>query len=669
MRVRRELRSLSAKAREAFFDAVRLMRKVDDATGGGEFGPAYRSYDYLLLKHAMASMHRCIDQGHLAANQIIFHRALLLEFELSVLAVVEKRSPDSGLEALPYWDWRIDLEAAGDLTHSSLWHYWGSPFGDPKNDYCIIDPFFNASVPTSATTLVKPETLADHAGNRPLGNGYGFWRNPWSLNKCSGVARNPGWALNKAITVADIGGGHLGCWETAGNFVVLAECLQGQGYSKGEASFGFHNLPHIYLGTFDDGMYGPLLAGFGMSFCAVLLSVTLPILIGICSKSAQVAIGRGRWIRFATYLLVVFFSLGFGALLEETTVGPQGLIQQMEWSAMRFGRSRIDHNTHKWLSGELRCPLPGTCQVTSNENCGCWHKSSSRDANQRSAWGSLWPPVDLDVAGSDFWDSTWSPNDHIFYPIHAFVDMLHFSWADLQEEWPDESNHYGGVRRERVNPCSGTGLYDVVSEDMCFTAADVGLSGLEGSGGINSKPSAHNANQSCLTMEDLFYWSMGPNKTYSYDRVEDEFVWRGYEPRDKCPEVTRACSADVGESGTKDSSEFIIEGHVQCESGRLGNKVPDESCNQSAKPPAPRVTCSCEYDLLRQAAQSITAQQQQPFYKSLWDEGDPAIPFLFLGTALLIWLVFSFVVKYISHQETSYEMLFDPDEHESTNSF
>lgn len=73
-------------------------------------GNNFRGYDYLVFKHAVAAMHPCIDQGHAPENVITFHKAYLLEFELSVLAVLKVIAPKSRLQALPYWNWFIDVE-------------------------------------------------------------------------------------------------------------------------------------------------------------------------------------------------------------------------------------------------------------------------------------------------------------------------------------------------------------------------------------------------------------------------------------------------------------------------------------------------------------------------------------------------------------------------------
>lgn len=55
---------------------------------------------------------------------IVYHRAFLLEFERAVLAIVKVIAPQVSLQALPYWNWFIDVEddfVRGGEKISLLW--------------------------------------------------------------------------------------------------------------------------------------------------------------------------------------------------------------------------------------------------------------------------------------------------------------------------------------------------------------------------------------------------------------------------------------------------------------------------------------------------------------------------------------------------------------------
>ena len=61
-----------------------------------------------------------------------FQAAFLREFELSLFAI------DDTIEGVPYWNWfTVDFANQGDISHSSLWKYFGSYYGDPDNFYQI----------------------------------------------------------------------------------------------------------------------------------------------------------------------------------------------------------------------------------------------------------------------------------------------------------------------------------------------------------------------------------------------------------------------------------------------------------------------------------------------------------------------------------------------------
>lgn len=204
-RIRRELRTLTASERDLYFTTIKVMRNTSGINGRKLFGNQFRTYEHILWKHAVSALHLCADQGHLPHNVITYHRALLLEFELSVLSIAKTINPSTTLRGLPYWNWFIDLEHPSEsILESSVWKWWGSPFGNPKDKYCIDDIEFNTKVPTISMVEQNEPDILKHMKqllHTPtfVANPFGYLRDPFSTSTCVGIARNPGWAANTPI--------------------------------------------------------------------------------------------------------------------------------------------------------------------------------------------------------------------------------------------------------------------------------------------------------------------------------------------------------------------------------------------------------------------------------------------------------------------------------------
>ena len=62
-RVRREIRTLSPAQLERFANAVNLMKNTSTPAGQSAYGMAFKTYDYFVAKHAVASTDSRGDQG------------------------------------------------------------------------------------------------------------------------------------------------------------------------------------------------------------------------------------------------------------------------------------------------------------------------------------------------------------------------------------------------------------------------------------------------------------------------------------------------------------------------------------------------------------------------------------------------------------------------------
>ena len=147
-RVRKALHTLSADEWRKIVDALWVMRSVSTERGVEIYGPSYRSYDFFVYRHALASYppfdpaRACQDgvclQGDVGADttgggaqQLIWHGLSILEFETTLLAV------DPTIPGMPYIDWPRSIEA----------EQWEELFGAPTcegdsyidGESCVLD--------------------------------------------------------------------------------------------------------------------------------------------------------------------------------------------------------------------------------------------------------------------------------------------------------------------------------------------------------------------------------------------------------------------------------------------------------------------------------------------------------------------------------------------------
>merc|ERR1719230_940249 len=115
VRVRREIRSLPEAERQAVFAALTTMKTTSQADGEAKYGADFVNYEAFVVKHAHCAMHPRCDQGHYGPAFTTYHRAINLLMEKSLLAI------DPSIEALPYWDYNLDLEQHDDPRDSVVW--------------------------------------------------------------------------------------------------------------------------------------------------------------------------------------------------------------------------------------------------------------------------------------------------------------------------------------------------------------------------------------------------------------------------------------------------------------------------------------------------------------------------------------------------------------------
>ena len=97
-RVRKEIRSLTMEEWERVVTAMWTMKTETTESGRAKYGSQFRTYDYFVVKHAVATTDSRGDQAHFGAHFISWHSAFVLEFENTLLAI------DPMIGAMPYWD-------------------------------------------------------------------------------------------------------------------------------------------------------------------------------------------------------------------------------------------------------------------------------------------------------------------------------------------------------------------------------------------------------------------------------------------------------------------------------------------------------------------------------------------------------------------------------------
>merc|ERR1712136_10213 len=159
-RVRREIMDLTSEEWLKVVAAMHIMKGTSMSDGQSMYGSNFRTYDYFVVKHAVATEDSRGDQGHFSSAFATFHAAFVLEFEMSLLAI------DSSIGAMPYWD--------GSSTGMFTSSYFGS-VRRTGSDNVVMDGVFSdwmvlstklsatrvtdSLVPTGTSEAVPPQHL------------------------------------------------------------------------------------------------------------------------------------------------------------------------------------------------------------------------------------------------------------------------------------------------------------------------------------------------------------------------------------------------------------------------------------------------------------------------------------------------------------------------------
>jgi tyrosinase len=225
-RVRRELRTLSVAEFQKYADAIWTMKNTDMATGQGQYGSQFKTYDYFVVKHAVTAMDSRGDQGHFSNAFATWHSAFILEFEEALLAV------DPSIGAMPYWD------GTGDIMTAD---YFGTAMGNGADNVVADGKFANFPVTTSfnmADWNAYVKTDVAGASNPYGGSASGALRGSSPANPLTtAFVTRYGRAWSFATSAQDDCVSSSACWNDWYN------CVEG-----GSSSGNFHSGAHQSLG-------------------------------------------------------------------------------------------------------------------------------------------------------------------------------------------------------------------------------------------------------------------------------------------------------------------------------------------------------------------------------------------------------------------------------------
>eukprot|EP00416_Gambierdiscus_australes_P017874 CAMPEP_0171064830 /NCGR_PEP_ID=MMETSP0766_2-20121228/6512_1 /TAXON_ID=439317 /ORGANISM="Gambierdiscus australes, Strain CAWD 149" /LENGTH=806 /DNA_ID=CAMNT_0011520897 /DNA_START=45 /DNA_END=2465 /DNA_ORIENTATION=- len=163
-RVRKEVRALTAAEWDKVVAAMWAMKQESMASGKTKYGEAFRTYDYFVVKHAVATTDTRGDQAHFGAHFMTWHGAFVLEFENALLAV------DSSISALPYWDQTIKSPSVFTDT------YFGPDPDAATSNQITTGKFANWPVTTSFSLADYDSYITDDSTVNFVGNPSGFLR-------------------------------------------------------------------------------------------------------------------------------------------------------------------------------------------------------------------------------------------------------------------------------------------------------------------------------------------------------------------------------------------------------------------------------------------------------------------------------------------------------------
>ncbi|CAM9993354.1 unnamed protein product [Ectocarpus sp. 12 AP-2014] len=176
--VRREIRDLTDRDRETFFNAVSVLQRVPSAVGREIYGDKYYSMDYFTRIHLYGGGDKTCDHWHDGTGFMTVHMGFTLMFEQALQSV----NPSI---AVPYWDFTIE----------------GTPYDDSpsfRSSSVFSDDWFGTTTPENGAHVPDrgrfgfvPVTTNATEYSR-ITNAYGMLRSKWNSDSTPFMTRHDG---------------------------------------------------------------------------------------------------------------------------------------------------------------------------------------------------------------------------------------------------------------------------------------------------------------------------------------------------------------------------------------------------------------------------------------------------------------------------------------------
>lgn len=208
-RRRYEIRDMPADHWEAFVFGMQEMKALSLEAGKEKYGPLFKTHDYLVAQHAVASKSLRGDQGHFGTQFLSFHAVFCLALETSLLQIAEVSGRN--FTGIPYY-WMLDSDANEVLQPE----YFGTHPGQ-GNLYEVTDgPFAYWPIAQGFDISDYSEYMTNVTDNGFEGNSHGF------LRSAANNASNPYYVAYPSIN-RDIG---IEVPYSGFDYLPVLECLE-----------------------------------------------------------------------------------------------------------------------------------------------------------------------------------------------------------------------------------------------------------------------------------------------------------------------------------------------------------------------------------------------------------------------------------------------------------
>ncbi|CAM9656056.1 unnamed protein product [Scytosiphon promiscuus] len=216
--VRREIRQLTYKDREAFFDAMEKLYRLPTSEGNKLYGDDYKGIQFFVQMHLDGAGVQDCDHWHDDAGIMTHHVGYTLLFEQALQVVDPSVS-------IPYWEYTVESSAGlTDYGESELFRDDWFGAASPENGLHTVDKGRWAYLPVM-------QDAWDYVHNP-----YGLLRTPWNTDPTPYVTRH-NMTNAEDLTNLVTCGQYQSCFDQV-TLAGLNNCLNG----------GTHGPVHIKLG-------------------------------------------------------------------------------------------------------------------------------------------------------------------------------------------------------------------------------------------------------------------------------------------------------------------------------------------------------------------------------------------------------------------------------------